>query len=178
MNYDFEKYYQLTRPIVSDETKRARHFIVFICTVIIASYFLSLDLSKVKIAGIDLSDSSVLKVNIVALIVLGFWNFTLIINSKKDTYDAKERSFLITDEINKVQAEIDRQDNVISSGSKITFGNRDRYLDYLKKHQSQLNRMEKLNLFESIISKVNTYLPYCLSLIAALMLLRNIICSI
>jgi len=178
MNYDFEKYYQLTRPIVSDETKRARHFIVFICTVIIASYFLSLDLSKVKIAGIDLSDSSVLKVNIVALIVLIFWNFTLIINSKKDTYDAKERMFLIKDEINRIQAEIDRQDNVLSNDSKITFGNRKAQLNYLKEHQSQRERMKKLNRFESIISKVNTYLPYSLSLIAALILLQNIIFSV
>ncbi len=130
MDYDSERYYQLTRPIVSDETRRARHFLVFICTLIIATFFLNIDLSQIKFVGIDLSKTSSFKINVVSLLILSFWNLILLINWKRDKYDSIERSALIKEEVSRVGAEIKRQDDEFAQGSKVTFGNRENQQKY------------------------------------------------
>lgn len=170
MDYNSEKYYQLTRPIVSDETRRARHFLVFICSLIIATYFLNIDFSKIKFAGIDLSTTSPLKINITSLLILVFWNIMLILNWKRDKYDSIERSALVKEEVTRVESELKRQDDEFSNGSKVTFGNRDAQLKFNNDYKKHLERMSSLTFFENKLSILNLYLPHLLSLIAAVIL--------
>jgi len=173
MNYNSEKYFNLTRPVASVETMRSRHVLVFICTIIIASAFLCVDLTQIRFAGIDLSKTSNFKVNVVALVVLGFWNFTLFLNLQRDQQEALERKALLDDEIGRMTSEVKRQDEEIDKGSKVTYGNREAQLKYLGEHKSQLQRMSRLTMLENILGNLNVWLPHLLSVISGLILINN-----
>lgn len=173
MNYNPERYFNSTRPVVSSETMRSRHVLVFVCTIIIASAFLCVDLTQIRFAGIDLSKASNFKVNLVALVVLGFWNFILFLNHQRDQQEAFERKVLIGEEIGRITSEIEKQDEAISKGSKATYGNREAQLKYLENHQSQLSRMSKLTMLESILGKLNVWLPHLLSMLSSLILIYS-----
>jgi hypothetical protein len=170
MDYNSEKYYQLTRPIVSDETRRARHFLVFICTLIIATYFLDINFSQIKFSGIDLSTTSPLKINITSFLILVFWNIMLILNWKRDKYDSIERSILVKEEVTRVESELKRQDDKLSEGSKVSFSNREAQLKFKNDYKMHLERMSSLTFFENILSVLNLYLPHFLSIVAAVIL--------
>ncbi len=173
MNYDSERYFNLTRPVASGETSRSRHVLVFVCTIIIASAFLCVDLTQIRFAGIDLSKASNFKVNVVALVMLGFWNFILFLNHQRDQQETLERKVLIDEEIGRITSEIEKQDEAINKGLLVTHGNREAQLKYIETHQAQLSRMSKLTLFESILGKLNLWLPHLLSVLSGLILIYH-----
>jgi len=171
MDYNSEKYYQFTRPIVSDETRRARHFLVFICTLIIVTFFLDIDHTQIKFAGIDLSKTSPFKINITSLLILSFWNLILLMNWKRDKYDSIERSTLVKEEISTVETELKRQDDELAKGYSGSFGNRKAQLAFQDEYEKHIKRMSNLTLFEGKLTNLNLYLPHLLSIVAVIILI-------
>jgi hypothetical protein len=174
MNYDTEKYLECMQPFVSDDSRRARRFIVSFCSLIVAASFLKVNFSRIKVVGINLSEVSELKVYVVAIVILLFWNILLYFHNRRDLHYDQERRKLMDDEIR--DAESKYAERVKDNNMDNPFGKR--LQSFVQLHREQRQRTKKLSFFQKAISIMDNFLPCGLSFLALVILSCNTVSAL
>lgn len=170
MIYDTKQFLDLLIEYKSDETKKARRNVSAVAFTILASAFLSVQINKLSVLGLSLSDSSPSAVIVVAFALLAYWTLMFLLSWRQDKEIQKERELLLSERVNPLIVRLAEMDKVIKEvGTNV-------YLDYgdvksaVHAYQAQQVRTRSATTLGEVIRSMEIWVPIALSILAAAVL--------
>ena len=170
-------YLELLKPYVSEEHKKSRRNVVVTSFVILSIYLLGISLTEIRIFGIDLNGSNKFTVLALALLLIIYWLAIYLAYARRDLEIQKEQERLLLSSVEKVkermdQAQVKMDEHKNSRGGASShwsseFGSaKSNYIIY----ENQINRTKKAGKLNSLLAKVEYWLPVVLAVVSIIVL--------
>lgn len=181
MNYDQKQFLDLLQEYKSEDTKKARRNLTTVAFIVIAVWLLQIHITEVKVLGVDLSHTSETFVLVLALVLLIYWAVMFYLSLTHDYEIQKERAYQLNDVISaaeKRQGEIVKSIENSSAGAGYYASERGELKKIIDAYSRQKERTAKASKYAGLIKAIETWLPACLAIWAALILVVGLVVSL
>lgn len=173
--YREDKHIELYQPFISDATKKSRSTIIFISFLILSVWFLNLEINNIRLFGVQLTDSNVLKILILTLVVLVFWILIYSINLYRDKCIQAEK-----------KSQLDNRFAEIKIRYEFIINKKEENLDYsypkdwleikeaIAMQSAFSDRTNSLKNMQNFIIWIDSCLPYAMAFVALVLLILGI----
>lgn len=89
--HDQKQFLDLLQVHKSEDAKKARRNFSFVSFIVISAWILGIQLTEIKVFGVDLSRSSELYILVIAFLLLAYWASMFFLSYRHDSEIQKER---------------------------------------------------------------------------------------
>jgi hypothetical protein len=183
VDYDEKEYLDLLLKYKSDETKKARRNLSTISFVIISARILNIKFTELRVSVVDMSKSSDEQLALlIALALLVYWFVMFSLSRNHDREIQKERSLQLEERVKDARKQIGETDETRKVAEKngqdmsrmLIPPNYHALKTFVARYYAQRERTQRATFYGNFVSGLESIVPFALSYIAAIVLLRRI----
>jgi hypothetical protein len=176
--HDEKQFLDLLQVYKSEDTKKARRNLSSIGFVVISAWLLRIQLTDVKVLGIDLSHTSELVVLLLGLVLVIYWSMIFYLFLTHDSEIQKERSIQLEKSVSALTSRLATLEELHKQNSGVTGYIMPEYSEVksaVEAYERQKARTATAAKYGGIINGFETYVPTALAVVSAFIIIARII---